>query len=137
MAAAVVSSTIPTIPQRAVSPLLTLAAIPLTVTYSATAYATATGGLPFDLFAFLAASSPFSAGINYKDIVGMISLGPTAEFFVPAQIVIGTATSSTLPCTVRLYGTGSANKAALTEVDDANLTGSFRALLLVARSGQN
>jgi hypothetical protein len=137
MAAATVTSTIPTLPQRAQSPLLTLAAIPITVTYSSTAYATSTGGLPFDLFTILAASSPFAGSINYKDIVGLIPLGPTVEKFIVGAFAIGTATSSTLPCTVRIYGTGSAEKAALTEVDDANLSGSFKALLLVARGGSN
>lgn len=126
-----------TIPQRSTFPLLSVAAIPITVTYSATAYATATGGLPFDLFTILATSSPFSAGINYKDIQGFVANGPTVEKFILGAFAIGTATSSTLPCTIRIYGTGSANKAALTEVDDANLTGSFSGFLLVARSGQN
>jgi hypothetical protein len=127
-----------TLPQRTVSPLLTAALIPITVTYSATAYATATGGLPFDLFTILSASSPFSASINYKDIVGIIpASGLTEESFVLKNFAIGTATSTTLPCTVRIFGTGSGNKAALTEVDDANLTGSFNAWVVVARSGQN
>lgn len=137
MAAAVVSSSIGTLPQRAVFPLLTAALIPITVTYSSTAYATATGGLPFDLFTTLSVSSPFSASINYKDIIGFIPDGLTAEKFVLDDFAIGTATSSTLPCTIRLYGTGSANKAALTQIDDASITGSFAGWIVVARSGQN
>lgn len=136
MAAATVAHNT-TLPQRSAFPLLTVSAIPITVTYSATAYATATGGLPFDLFSILAASSPFSAGINYKDIIGFVPDGLTTEKFVVDDFAIGTATSTTLPCTVRLYGTGSAEKAALTQVDDANLTGSFSGLLLVARGGTN
>lgn len=126
-----------TIPQRSTFPLLSVAAIPITVTYSATAYATATGGLPFDLFGILASSSSFESGINYKDILGIIPMGPTVEKFIPGAFAIGTATTTTLPVTVRLYGTGSANLAALGEVADANLTGSFNALLLVARNGAN
>lgn len=136
MAAATVATNT-TLPQRSIAPQLNLTAIPITVTYSATAYATASGGLPFDLFAFLAASSQFSSGINYKDIVGFLPTGPTTEKFVLGAFAIGTATSTTLPCTIRIYGTGSANLAALSEVADANLTGSFSGLLLVARGGQN
>jgi hypothetical protein len=126
-----------TLPQRGVSPLLTASLIPITVTYSSTAYATATGGLPFDLFTILASSSPFAASINYKDIVGFIPDGLTAEKFVVDDFAIGTATSSTLPCTARLYGTGSANKAAFTQIDDASISGSFSGWLVVARSGAN
>lgn len=136
MAAATVATNT-TLPQRATYPQLTLTAIPITVTYSATAYATATGGLPFDLFAFLAQSSNFDSGINYKDIIGFLPTGPTTEKFVLGAFAIGTATSTTLPCTIRLYGTGSANLAALGEVADANLTGSFSGLLLIARGGAN
>lgn len=136
MAAATVTTN-PTLPQRAISSLLTPALIPIKVAYSSTAYATASGGLPFDLFALLAASGPFSGNLNYKDILGFMPNGPTAEFFIPGGFAIGTATSTTLPCTIHLYGTGSANKAALTEVDDANLTGSFTGWIVLARNGQN
>lgn len=136
MAAASVATNT-TIPQRQLYPQLTLTAIPITVTYSATAYATATGGLPFDLFAFLAAASNFDSGINYKDIIGFLPTGPTTEKFVLGAFAIGTATASTLPVTIRIYGTGSANLAALSEVADANLTGSFSGLLLIARGGAN
>jgi hypothetical protein len=115
MAAAVVAYNT-TLPQRTISPLLTASLVPVKVTYSATAYATGSGGLPFDLFAILASSSQFSAGINYKDIVGFVANGTTAEKFVLDSFAIGTATATTLPCTIRIYGTGSANKAALTEV---------------------
>lgn len=130
MAAATVATN-----QGRVASLMTLAAIPITVSYSATAYATASGGLPFDLYATLTQASPFSARINYQDIIGLVPLGPTVEKFITGAFTVGTATASTLPCTVRIYGTGSANKAALTEVDDANLTGSFKALLILARGG--
>jgi hypothetical protein len=126
-----------TIPQRTVSPLLTAALIPITVTYTSTTYATATGGLPFDLFTILSTSSPFAASINYKDIVGFIPDGTTTGKFILDAFAIGTATSTTLPCTIRIYGTGSGNKAALTEVDDAALTDAFSGWLVVARSGQN
>jgi hypothetical protein len=136
MAAATVTTNT-TIPQRQAYPQLTITGIPITVTYSSTAYATATGGLPFDLFAFLAAASNFDSSINYKDIIGFMPTGPTTEKFILGAFAIGTATSTTLPCTIRIYGTGSANKAALTEVDDANLTGSFSGVLMIARGGNN
>lgn len=135
--AAVVVSTNTNLPQRQVYPQLTVTAIAITCTYSATAYATASGGLPFDLFAFLAQSSNFDSGINYKDIIGFLPTGPTTEKFVLGAFAIGTPTSTTLPCTIRIYGTGSANLAALSEVADANLTGSFSGLLLIARNGAN
>lgn len=130
MAAATVA-----INQGRVAPLMTVSVIPITVSYSATAYATASGGLPFDLYATLTQASPFTARINYQDIISLVPLGPTVEKFTVGAFAVGTATASTLPCTVRLYGTGSANKAALTEVDDANLTGSFKAELHIARGG--
>lgn len=122
-----------------VSPYVTLAAVPITVTYSSTAYATATGGLPFDLFSTLATAGPFSAPLSYKDIVACVPLGCTAEKFVVDgnSFAVGTVTSTTVPCTVRIYGTGSGNKAALTEIDDASISGSFKALLIIARNGSN
>jgi hypothetical protein len=139
MADAVITSNMGTMPLRAAAPVLTASVIPLTVTYSATAYATASGGLPFDLFAMLQQSSPTYANINYRDIIGLLPLGTTTEKFVVdgSSFAIGTATDTTLPCTIRIYGTGGAEKAAFTEVDNANLTGSFKALLLVARNGAN
>lgn len=119
-----------------VVPYMDLAAALITVTYDTTAYATATGGLPFDLYGTLTQISPPSARINYSDIIGLVPLGKTVEKFVVDgnSFAVGTATSTTLPCTVRFYGTGSAEKGALTEVDDANLSGSFKALLLIARN---
>lgn len=120
-------------------PLINLSAIPITVTYSATAYATLTGGLPFDLFSTLESCGYRSGSLNYRDIVGLVPLGKTSgKFFVDGDsFAVGTATSTTLPCTIRFYGTGASEKGALTEVDNANLTGSFKALLLVARNGVN
>jgi hypothetical protein len=116
---------------------LDLSAILITVTYSSTAYATATNGLPFDLFTVLATAGP--SPISYKDIIGLLPLGPTAEGFIveASTFTVGTVTSSTVPVTVQLRGTGSANKAGLTEIDDASISGSFKALLLIARGGAN
>jgi hypothetical protein len=132
MAAATVAVT----PGR-VSPFLNRSEVLITVTYSATNYATATGGLPFDLFSVLQQLGTPESPVNYKDIMALIPLGLTTEKFVVGgqSFAVGTATLTTLPCTVRIYGTGSANKAALTEVDDAALTGSFSAMLVIARGG--
>jgi endonuclease YncB( thermonuclease family) len=118
-----------------VASFLDLSAVLITVTYDATAYATATGGLPFDLYSTLQAVSPFSADIDYRDIIGFLPLGTTTEKFVVAgnTFAVGTVTDTTIPCTIRLYGTGSGEKAAFTEVDNAALTGSFKGLLLIAR----
>ena len=123
-----------------VASFINLAAVPVTVAYSATTYTTASGGLPFDLFSTLAAVSPQALGtsdINTSDIVALVPFGTTAEKFVVDgnSFAVGTVTSTTVPCTVRIYGTGSGNKAALTEVDNAALTGSFKALLIIARNG--
>jgi hypothetical protein len=125
-----------------VSNLLDLTAFLITVTYSSTSYATASNGLPFDIAAVLNAAGP--QPVNYKDVIGLLPIGPTAEAFIieAGTFTIGTVTGTpgaytAVPCTVQIRGTGSANKAALTEVDDAALSGSFKALLLVAKGGVN
>ena len=132
------AATIAVTPGRA-AVLLNRSEVVITVTYSATAYATATGGLPFDLFSTLQAISNPNSPINYKDIRALIPLGLSAEHFVVDgnSFTVGTVTSTAIPCTIRIFGTGSANKAALTEVDDAALTGSFKAMLVIDRGGTN
>lgn len=128
MAAATVSITAPTATQRAVSPMMSLAFIPITVTGVATTYATASGGLPFDLFAFLAQASQQWGNINYKDIQGFI--GTSTLGYVAAQFALGTPTSTTLPATVRLWN-------GATESADAANSQVINGWLLVARNGVN
>ena len=124
-------ATVAVTPGRVAS-FLNLSAIKITVTYSATAYATATGGLPFDLFSVLATAGAHQ--INSSDILGLIA-GPTTEKFVVAAntFAVGTVTDTTIPCTVRILACGANAQDPLVEISDANLTGSFTGFLLVAR----
>lgn len=128
MAAATIALTAPAATQRYASPMLNLAFVPVTITGVATVYATATGGLPLDLFAFLASIGPMEAPVNYRDIVGFI--GTTNLGYVAGQFALGTPTSTTLPVTVRLWnGATESAEAANSQV----ITG----WLLVARGGAN
>ena len=108
--------------------MMTLAMIPITITGVSTTYATGTGGLPFDLFAFLAAASQQWGTINYRDIQGLI--GVSTIGYTAAQFAIGTPTSTTLPCTVRLWN-------GATESADASNSQVINGFLLVARGGTN
>lgn len=126
MAATVTINT--TVPQRAVQPALTPLVIPLTIDANGATYTASSGGLPFDLFAVLAAASPMWGSINYKDILGFIGVGGTG--YTAGTFAIGTATSTTLPCTFKLWnGTTQFSDGACSEV--------VKGFLLVARSGAN
>jgi hypothetical protein len=126
MAATVAINT--TLPQRAAAPLLTLAAIPLTIDANGATYATGSGGLPVDLFAALAAASPLAANINYKDIVEFHGISRAG--YTVGQFAIGTATSTTLPCTLQLWN-------GTTEFADGACSQVIDGLLFVARGGAN
>lgn len=128
MAAAAVSPTAPGSNSRLASPMLNLSFAPITIAASATTYATASGGLPFDLFAFLATIGPLEAPISYKDIVGFI--GTSTIGYTAAQFAIGTPTSTTLPCTIRLWN-------GATESADAANSQTINGFLLIARNGSN
>lgn len=110
---------------------LDLSAIPLTITLTATTYATATGGAPFDLFSVLANAGP--QPINYKDVIGFLPLfatSGTAAGYMPTGLVVGTVTSTTVPATIRLMN-GTA------EVADGAVSAVLTGLLLIARGGVN
>lgn len=130
MAAATVSSTaVGRFGQT--SPTPTVMMIPITITLSTTAYATATGGIPFDLYTFLAGLSPHWANSSvsaYKDILGFV--GGTTTGYRGDQFAVGTVTSSTIPCTMRLWN-------GTTEHADANSSAVIIGFLLVARNGAN
>jgi hypothetical protein len=139
--------------------------IQFTLTLSATVYATASGGIPFDLTTVLqqavAGEIPggiapnYTQALNPADIVGVIPVGLTTNGFIPASIAVGTATFDpipwmstanasaspgalkTCPCTMRLWGTGAANAAHLAEIADGAVTDAVTILLLVNRNGAN
>jgi hypothetical protein len=128
--------------------------IPISVTASATAYATATGGLPVDLTTVLQQAAPYSMDfLNPGDIVGVYAVGPSTNGFLPGPLVLGTPTYTTkalatsqnannkvlatCPATLRLYGSGSGARAALQEIADGAITDTITFHLIVARGGQN
>lgn len=138
MAAATVSISAPGTNLRATATPMTVPAfVPITIAASSTAYATATGGLPFDLAAFVNSLGQLSAPANYKDIVGFIGTSTTG--YVAAQFAVGTATYAsgtsgalaTLPCTVRLWTSGAS------ELADANISQTINGFLMINRSGTN
>jgi hypothetical protein len=116
-----------------VSPFTNLSAVYVTVTADSTTYTTASGGLPFDLFTTLAEASPLYAGISYADIRGFIPDGLTAGEFILGDFAVGTATSTTLPCTIRIYGSGATSKAAMVEISNGANSDSFSGWLLIDR----
>src|SRR4051794_40054730 len=124
MAAAVVASNAPARPSGA---LINLAVIPVTITLVSTAYATATGGIPFDIAALLNSAGPFDSGVNPADV--FFFLGGAATGYRADQFLVGTPTYNTTadssfntkislatcPCTMRLWN-------GITEIADANIT---------------
>lgn len=129
--------------------------IQLTITASATTYATASGGLPFDLAGVLGTNGvgPYSEnGLNPNDIFAIS--GMSANGFIVANFTLGTptytavpgastaspgqqGTLATCPCTCRMWGTGAANAAHLAEIADGAVTDTLVVLLHVARGGHN
>lgn len=147
------------------SVIATLAAIAVTVSGNGATYATASGGLPFDLANILnnAQNNDSELIIQPADILGVVPIGLSTNGFLALGLVLGTPTQltavgsgygsapglpppmtvrpdyiwATVPATIRLYGTGSANHAALGEVADGANTDSVNFLLLYARGGAN
>lgn len=142
-----------------------LAAIAVTVVANSAVYATASGGLPFDLAAVLNTAQPNDSEdiIQPADIIGIQAIQMSTNGFLPGNLTIGTPTQNTavgsgfgsapglpppmtvrpdytwatVPCTLRLWGTGSANHAAFAEVADGANTDTVTFLLLYARGGAN
>jgi len=139
MAAAVVASNAPARPSGG---LIALSVIPLTITLSTTAYATASGGFAFDLAALLNSAGPFDSGINPAD--AFFFVGGTATGYRADQFAVGTPTYNntsdssfnqkislaTCPCTMRLWN-------GITEIADGNLTQTITGQLFVTRGGRN
>lgn len=137
-----------------------ISGILVTVTATATPYATASGGMPIDLTGVLndlAGGAPFSQPyLNPKDVVCLIpiatAVGGAAAHFLPADLAVGTPTFTnpavwpfaggvagsiqpsqqllTCPATFRLWN-------GTTELADANITTVVSFLLIVARGGTN
>jgi hypothetical protein len=128
--------------------------IKATVVASATVYATATGGLPIDLTTVLQQAAPPSLdNLNPSDIIDIYAPGVSTNGFLPGGFVLGTPSFTnkkdasqqnaggkvlaTCPAAFRLFGTGSANRAALGEIEDGAVTDTRVIHLVVARGGEN
>ncbi len=139
-----------------------LSAVSITVTLTATVYATATGGIPIDLTGILQNAAPAGwngpAGIqaiNPADVLAILPNNMSTNGFIPSSIAIGTPTYTTpagmsttdttanpgflatCPATFRIWGTGASNAAHLAEVADGAVTDAFSFLLLINRNGAN
>ena len=111
-----------------VSSVNNIAAIKATITATATVYATASGGLPIDLYAVLRSVSNPAYPINPRDVIEIRSSSP-----VGAQIggwALGTPTATTAPGTIRIATGG-------TEQSDGAVTASYPVLIMLSRGGAN
>jgi hypothetical protein len=137
----------------------------VTVTATATTYTTATGGLPFDLTTALQTISAtalpggqapnYDQTVNPNDIVCILPFQMSTNGYLPFNFALGTPTYTaipwqsdsgpaatpgaltTCPCTVRLWGTGSANAAAFAEIGNGSVTDTFTFLIYLSRNGAN
>jgi len=109
-----------------ISPVNTVAVIKAVITATATVYATATGGLPIDLYAILTACSNPAYPFNAKDVLevrGTSTLGWQAGGWT-----LGTPTATTAPGTIRLWNS-------LVEAADGATTASIPVLIYLSRNG--
>jgi hypothetical protein len=136
--------------------------VSVTITATATVYATATGGLPIDLTGVLQQAAPagfdapnYVQALNPADVMGVTFLQLSTNGFMPAGLVVGTPTYTavpwesstnaaavpgilaTCPATIRLFGSGAANHSALGEIADGAVTDTITLIVLIARSGAN
>lgn len=141
-----------------------LSGILVTVTATATVYASASGGLPIDLTGILQQAAPagfdapnYIQALNPSDIVNILPLGLSTNGFLPTGLTVGmptytpvpwTSTTNaasqpgilaTCPATFRMVGIGAsaANHAAFGEIVDGAVTDTMTFLLLVNRNGAN
>lgn len=141
-----------------------LSGILVTITATATVYATASGGLPIDLTGILQQAAPsgwdapnYIQALNPADIVAIVPLGLSTNGFLPTGLTVGTPTYTaipwasttdasmipgalaTCPATIRMVGIGAAvtNHAAFGEIADGAVTDAMTVLLLVNRNGAN
>lgn len=139
--------------------------ISVTVTATATVYATASGGLPFDLTTALQTATAgmipggiapnYTQTVNPADLYGCFPLQLSTNGFLPQSFAVGAATYTnvpwqsdngvsatpgilaTCPCTVRLWGTGASNAAHFAEVADGAVTDAVVLFIGVNRNGSN
>lgn len=112
--------------------------IPVTIAANSVSYTTTGGGLAFDLFAFLSQASTPQVQINPKDILGFLSNTVTSPTkYMPFDFALGTTTSTTVPCTIRLRATGSGNSAGFAEPADGACTETITGWVVIAAGGAN
>ena len=126
--------------------------VKITLTATATVYATATGGLPIDLTTVLQQAAPPSLdNLNPGDIVDVLSTTLSTNGYFVGGFALGTPTYTnkalasqqntggkvlaTCPATIRLYGTHAGT--GLAEVADGAITDAVSLLLIIARGGEN
>jgi hypothetical protein len=111
-----------------VSAVNDLTTIKANITATATVYATASGGLPIDLFSVLRSVSNPAYPINSRDVLGIIGMGPAGQSV--GNWALGTPTSTTAPGTIRIFTGG-------TEQADGAVTATFPVFILLSRGGTN
>lgn len=144
-----------------------LSGILVTVTGVSTTYATASGGLPFDLVTILQNAAPagwnapnYTQAINVQDVVGLLPIQLSTAGYLPMQLVVAISSCTysavpwesntggpantpgiltSAPTTLRLIGIGAAatNHAAFGETADGSNSDVVTFLLLVMRNGAN
>jgi hypothetical protein len=102
--------------------------IPVSIDANGATYAASTGGLPFDIYTLIQLASPFSAPINYQDIIGFV--GITRAGYTPGQFAVGTVTSTTIPCTIKLWN-------GTTQFADGACTQILDGFIVIQRGGTN
>lgn len=124
--------------------------IQLSIVFSGTTYTNGTG-IAFDLATALNnVLGNLEDPVNVNDVLNY-QLGLTTGGYLATQFTVGTATFTTntdsssarsqnisyatCPCTVKLFGTGSGNQAALAEIATGTVTDTLNIALLVSRGG--
>jgi hypothetical protein len=124
--------------------------IELSIVLSSTHY-TAGTGIPFDIAAALnSALGNQESPVNAADIIPY-QIGMSTGGFFLSQFAVGTPTYNTntdassarsqnityatCPCTIKMFGTGSAQYAALSEIQTADISGTLNFSLKVVRGG--
>lgn len=159
------ATTVVNTPGRGPNAFCNVSVLSVTVTGVATVYATASGGLPFDLTTVLQTASGsampggvapnYTQTINPNDIVGVLLSKTSTTGFLPLDFTLGTPTYTaipwqsdngpaatpgylaTCPCTIRLWGTGASNAAHLAEIAEGATSEAFTMLLYINRNGAN
>ena len=120
--------------KRQVATALTPKLVPVTIAANSVSYTTTAGGLAFDLFTFLAdAKSTNGVPLDANDILGFLPKGVTSpNKYLPIGLTMGTITDTTVPCLIKLLGTGSTTAAGYSEVADGACTESITGWVVIA-----